>query len=362
MSSDDGPPEPERKRRPAHRPGHPRPRNAQRSDGPAAPSLRRPVPGQAEVRQTASAPPADESGARGPPRAKDPGGTSGPCQRGRRRPRRRGAGMRLARLLCRPAAGRGPSSRPPPRAAAPPASGRPRHYRLAGERRAQRHRRARRDRRPGGQRPHPRSGGGDRICAGPGDDLVWGESGADPLDGGGGADVLRGGGGRDLLWGGAGDDHLFGGANPTPLAAGRAPTRATPRTKTGCEDAIVADHRAVDLSRIPDRWRERAAETVVWAYGSTSHGTQVWTGAEYLEALLGSVAYPFQRDWRDVPGQTSPERLRMAYDRAGPGMPPPSTTPPPPCSPTPPPPTPSCGRGAGNSPGTPPPSTPTSTP
>ena len=55
-------------------------------------------------------------------------------------------------------------------------------------------------------------------------------------------------------------------------------------------------------------------QDVVWAYGSTSHGTQVWTGAEYLEDLLGAASYPFEQAWRDVPCPTAPERLRLAYD------------------------------------------------
>jgi hypothetical protein len=45
---------------------------------------------------------------------------------------------------------------------------------------------------------------------------------------------------------------------------------------------------------------------VVWAYGSTSHGTQVWTGA----AELGSDR-PFALAWRAVPESPA---LRMAYD------------------------------------------------
>ncbi len=76
----------------------------------------------------------------------------------------------------------------------------------------------------------------------------------------------------------------------------------------------MADHRATDLSAIPDSWRDRAAREVVWAYGSTSHGTQVWTGAHYLDDLLGLSAFSFAKDWHDVPSQTTPARLRMAYD------------------------------------------------
>ena len=158
-------------------------------------------------------------------------------------------------------------------------------------------------------------GGADRICAGPGDDVVSGDSGADSVDGGGGADILRGGGGRDLLRGGAGDDHIFGGPDRDTARGGLGTDSCDVEAKTGCEDAIVADHTTADAGSVPPPdWRDRAAEEVVWAYGSTSHGTQVWTGAEYLEALLGTAARPFQRDWHQVPSQTVPERLRMAYD------------------------------------------------
>ena len=82
---------------------------------------------------------------------------------------------------------------------------------------------------------------------------------------------------------------------------------------TGCEGAIVADHRFASLTATPAYWREVAAREVVWAYGSTSHGTQVWTGADYLDSLQGAD-HPFQKEWRAVPIQTTPASLLMAYD------------------------------------------------
>ena len=65
--------------------------------------------------------------------------------------------------------------------------------------------------------------------------------------------------------------------------------------------AIIVDHTTTDLSRIPPRWLEQAKRTVIRAYGSTSHGTQLWTGADYLSeypyfalhkgsCIIGSVA------------------------------------------------------------------------
>gem|GEM_PF-1333866 len=157
-------------------------------------------------------------------------------------------------------------------------------------------------------------GGNDLICGGPGDDVLLGEDGADSLDGGDGADVLRGGRSADLLRGGAGPDFIVGGTGADTARGGPGRDSCTAETASGCEQPIVIDHTTADLSRIPAAWRRLAAERVVWAYGSTSHGTQVWTGAEYLKSLLGSTAYPFARGWHAVPAQTAPPRLRMAYD------------------------------------------------
>ncbi len=156
--------------------------------------------------------------------------------------------------------------------------------------------------------------GNDLICAGPGNDFALGGSGADTLDGGGGNDVLRGGGGPDLLRGGPGDDRVFGGLGRDIARGGTGRDSCDAETGTGCEDAIVVDHTSTVLSQIPARWLERAKEEVVWAYGSTSHGTQVWTGAEYLSDRLRLPPLRFEKEWHSVPSQTAPPRLRMAYD------------------------------------------------
>ena len=157
-------------------------------------------------------------------------------------------------------------------------------------------------------------GGADRICAGLGDDVISGNAGADKVDGGGGADTLRGGVGRDLLRGGAGDDRVLGGPDADIAQGGLGADFCEAEAESGCEGAIVADHGAAGAGAVPPEWREQAAQAIVWAYGSTSHGTQVWTGAEYLKALSGSSAYPFERDWHAVPLQADPPRLLMAYD------------------------------------------------
>jgi len=73
------------------------------------------------------------------------------------------------------------------------------------------------------------------------------------------------------------------------------------------------DHTSIDLRPIPDEWLEEAKRTVVWAYGSTSHGTQLWAGADDLGRQAGGL-YAFQREWRFAPAPTEPLSLRMAFD------------------------------------------------
>ncbi|MCB2223412.1 MAG: hypothetical protein KQH83_04465 [Actinobacteria bacterium] len=90
-----------------------------------------------------------------------------------------------------------------------------------------------------------------------------------------------------------------------------APTTAAPATATTTmprSAALVADHTA-DLTAIPDDWLAAAAGSVVWAYGSTSHGTQLWAGAQRMAELRPDL--PFAAGWRLVPAQGG---LSMAYD------------------------------------------------
>jgi hypothetical protein len=97
-------------------------------------------------------------------------------------------------------------------------------------------------------------------------------------------------------------------AAPTPSSV---PSAATPLPAGG---AIIADHTSTNLDQIPAYWIEQAKEKVVWIYGSTSHGTQVWTGAEYLSAYVDPPTYSFAKEWWDPPAQAGPPRLRMGYD------------------------------------------------
>jgi hypothetical protein len=97
-------------------------------------------------------------------------------------------------------------------------------------------------------------------------------------------------------------------AVPTPSTVAGA---ALPKSADG---AIIVDHTSTDLAQIPDQWLQRARESVVWIYGSTSHGTQLWTGAEYLSEHLDPPAYNFAKEWWKPPAQVDPPRLRMGYD------------------------------------------------
>ena len=46
-----------------------------------------------------------------------------------------------------------------------------------------------------------------------------------------------------------------------------------PPTALAPGEAIIIDHTTVDIDQIPDEWLDMAAQSVIWAYGSTSHGT-----------------------------------------------------------------------------------------
>ncbi len=89
-------------------------------------------------------------------------------------------------------------------------------------------------------------------------------------------------------------------------------TSSPPAASVG--QAIIADHTTTDLSQIPAQWLEQANKAVVWAYGSTSHGTQLWTGAETLSEYADPPSYRFCSEWRSSPAQSEPPCMRMGYD------------------------------------------------
>ena len=98
---------------------------------------------------------------------------------------------------------------------------------------------------------------------------------------------------------------------PPPTTTQPTPTTSIPTTTASLPvSPVVVDHTTTDLGLVPAEWLEQARETVVWAYGSTSHGTQLWAGAEAIAADL-----PFAKEWHAVPApSTGPAPLRMAYD------------------------------------------------
>jgi hypothetical protein len=99
------------------------------------------------------------------------------------------------------------------------------------------------------------------------------------------------------------------------LAASPTPTSTPTPTPNGpTEQAIIVDHTSTDLSRIPAYWLEQGKQVVIWSYGSTSHGTQLWIGAEYLSEHVDPPTYSFAKAWRTPPGQSDPPRMRMGYD------------------------------------------------
>ena len=104
-------------------------------------------------------------------------------------------------------------------------------------------------------------------------------------------------------------------SEPSSAAAPAVPpsTSASPPVAED-ERAIIADHTATDLSQIPPQWLEQAKQDVVWVYGSTSHGTQTWVGAEYLSGQIDPNAYCFVKEWWDPPEQGDTACLRMGYD------------------------------------------------
>jgi len=104
---------------------------------------------------------------------------------------------------------------------------------------------------------------------------------------------------------------LIGQASAAPQESATRALLALPTLPAG---GILIDHTTRDISQIPAQWIESAKQNVVWAYGSTSHGTQPWTGADYLSAQINPPAYNFRKEWQTPPAQATPAWLRMGYD------------------------------------------------
>jgi hypothetical protein len=75
--------------------------------------------------------------------------------------------------------------------------------------------------------------------------------------------------------------------------------------------AIIIDHNNRDVTLIPPIWIEAAKQNVIWSYGSTSHGTQLVAGAEFLSSNVNPPSYNFLQQWIIPPTQGDPLYLRM---------------------------------------------------
>ena len=63
-------------------------------------------------------------------------------------------------------------------------------------------------------------------------------------------------------------------------------------------DDFIIDHRCTDISQIPEEWINNAKDDLHIAYGHTSHGSQLITGMNGLDAFMGGTGL---YDWNDGP-------------------------------------------------------------
>jgi hypothetical protein len=63
-------------------------------------------------------------------------------------------------------------------------------------------------------------------------------------------------------------------------------------------DDFIIDHRCTDISQIPEEWVNNAKADLHIAYGHTSHGSQLITGMNGLDAFMGGTGL---YDWNDGP-------------------------------------------------------------
>lgn len=82
-------------------------------------------------------------------------------------------------------------------------------------------------------------------------------------------------------------------------------------SKANPPSAIIIDHNNRDVALIPPIWIQAAMQNVIWSYGSTSHGTQLWAGADYLSSYVNPPAYNFNMQTINPPAQGNPPFLRM---------------------------------------------------
>jgi hypothetical protein len=84
--------------------------------------------------------------------------------------------------------------------------------------------------------------------------------------------------------------------------------------KAPAKAAIIIDHNNRDVGLIPPIWVQAAMQSVVWSYGSTSHGTQLWAGADYISSYVNPPTYNFFKQSIVPPDQSIPAYLRMGYN------------------------------------------------
>ena len=84
--------------------------------------------------------------------------------------------------------------------------------------------------------------------------------------------------------------------------------------RVDASSAIVIDHNNRNVAFIPPVWIQAAKQNIIWSYGSTSHGTQLWAGAEYLSTYVDPPTYNFLKESIVPPDQGDPAYLRMGYD------------------------------------------------
>jgi hypothetical protein len=84
--------------------------------------------------------------------------------------------------------------------------------------------------------------------------------------------------------------------------------------KANPSSAIIIDHNNRDVTLIPPLWIQAAKQNVIWSYGSTSHGTQLWAGADYLSGNVDPPTYNFLKEPNVPPNQGDPTYLRMGYN------------------------------------------------
>jgi hypothetical protein len=72
------------------------------------------------------------------------------------------------------------------------------------------------------------------------------------------------------------------------------------------QTAIIINHENRDIALIPPLWIQAAMQNVIWSYGSTSHGTQLGAGTEYLSSYVSPPTYNFLKQSIVPPDQSIP--------------------------------------------------------